>query len=95
VIDAVSLVEASLFVLAALAAAYLVRPALTARPAPSADPRAGLEASRASVLRALHDLDLDWATGKLSDADYAAQRASLEGEAAAIGRRLRGGETDR
>jgi hypothetical protein len=90
VIDAASLVDAALFVIAALAAVYLVRPALTPRPAPSADPRVGLEASRAAVLRALHDLDLDWATGKLSEADYAAQRAALEGDAATIGRRLSG-----
>jgi len=82
------MIDALLFIIAALAAVYLVRPALGSRPVPSADPRATLEASRAAVLRALHNLELDWATGKLSDADYRAQRASLEGEAAAIGRRL-------
>lgn len=82
------MMDALFFVFAAMAAVYLVRPALESRPVPSADPRATLETSRAAVLRALHDLELDWATGKLSDEDYRAQRASLEGEVAAIGRRL-------
>lgn len=82
------MIDALVFVLAACAAAYLVRPALRPRPLPSGDPRARLLASRAAALRALHDLELDWATGKLSARDYAAQRAALEGEAAAIGRSL-------
>jgi len=93
-IDGARLVESALFVVAALAAAYLVRPVMTPRPVPPADPRVGLEASRAAVMRALHDLELDWATGKLSDLEYEAQRATLEGEAAAIGRRLSGAEAE-
>lgn len=93
-IDGALLVESALFVVAALAAAYLVQPAVRPQPVPPADPRVGLEAARAAVMRALHDLELDWATGKLSDADYGAQRAMLEGEAAAIGRRLAGGEAE-
>ncbi len=88
------MIEAVLFVIAALAGIYLVRPAFRRQAIPASDPRASLDAGRAAVLRALHDLDLDWATGKLSDEDYRAQRAALESDAAALTRRLAGLEPE-
>ncbi len=78
------MIEVALFVIAAVAGIYLVRPALRRQPIPARDPRASAQAARAALLRALHDLDLDWATGKLSDQDYQAQRAALESDAAAL-----------
>jgi len=78
------MMEAALFAAAGLIAAYVLAPAFRRIPAPAADRRATLEAAQAAALRALHDLELDWATGKLSDEDYRAQRATLEAEAAAI-----------
>ncbi len=82
------MMEATLFAAAALIAAYVLAPAFRRMPAPAADRRAALTAAKGAALRALHDLELDWATGKLSDEDYRAQRATLEAEAAAIIRQL-------
>ncbi|MGH2402846.1 MAG: hypothetical protein ACRDGN_00135 [bacterium] len=82
------MIEIALFGAAVLLALYLLQPAMRPSSEPRQDPRAALEAGRAVALRALHDLELDWATGKLSDEDYRAQRAALESEAAAIARRL-------
>lgn len=84
------MIEAILFAAAAVIALYLLAPAFRRTAVPAADPRAALQAARSVALRALHDLDLDWETGKLSDDDYRAQRAALEAEAAAIGRQLAG-----
>lgn len=86
------MIEAVLFAAAAVIALYLLAPTFRRTAVPLADPRAALQAARSAALRALHDLDLDWETGKLSDDDYRAQRAALEAEAAAIGRRLAGEE---
>jgi hypothetical protein len=83
------MIEAALFAVVALIAAYLLGPVVRGAPIPPTDSRAALEAARETSLRALHDLELDWATGKLSDADYTAQRAALEAEAAAILRQLK------
>jgi hypothetical protein len=85
------MIEVALFAVAALIAAYLLVPVFRGAPAPTEDTRAAIEAAREASLRALHDLDLDWTTGKLSDADYAAQRAALEAEAAAIVRQSSSG----
>lgn len=82
------MIEFALFVAAALLALYLLQPAMRRGPAAEGDPRAALQAGRAAVLRALHDLDLDRATGKLSEEEYRLQRGALEAEAAAITRRL-------
>lgn len=82
------MIEVALFAAAAVIALYLLAPAFRRTAVPLADPRAALQAARSVALRALHDLDLDWETGKLSDDDYRAQRSALEAEAAAIGRRL-------
>lgn len=86
------MIEAALFVVAVLAALYVLGPAFRGEAIPAGDPRAALEAARAVALRSLHDLELDWATGKLSDEDYQAQRAVLDAEAAAVIRRLRESE---
>lgn len=82
------MIEIALFVAAALIALYLLQPTMRRTAVPASDTRTALEAGRSTALRALHDLDLDRATGKLSDEDYRTQRAVLEAEAAAIGRRL-------
>lgn len=82
------MMDAALFAIVAVIGAYLLRPVFRGAPVPPASSRAALEAARDASLRALHDLELDLATGKLSDADYAAQRAALEAEAAAILRQL-------
>jgi hypothetical protein len=81
-------IEALFLAVALLCAAYLLAPAFRAADAGASDPRAALEAARDASLRALRDLDLDWATGKLSGEDYRSQRAVLEAEAAAVARRL-------
>ena len=82
------MIEVAVFVVAVLVAVFVLVPAFRRTAVPAADPRADLEAARSAALRALHDLDLDWATGKLSDDDYRAQRATLEAEAATVMRRL-------
>lgn len=89
------MIEIALFTVAVLAAAYLLVPAFRSEAVASGDPRAALEAARAVALRSLHDLELDWATDKLSDEDYQAQRAALDAEAAVIMRRLREHEAKR
>lgn len=82
------MIEVLFLAVAVLCAVYLLAPAFRATGVAASDPRAVLEAGRTAALRALHDLDLDWATGKLSEEDYRSQRASLEAEAAAVARRL-------
>ena len=82
------MIEAAFFAVVALAALYLLAPTFRRTAIPSADPRTTLEAARAAALQSLHYLDLDWATGKLSEDDYRAQRAALEAEAVAIVRQL-------
>lgn len=83
------MMEVGFFAVAALAAAYLLAPVFRPAPLPGDDPRAALEAAPAAALRSLRDLELDAATGKLSEDDYRAQRAVLEAELAAVLRRLR------
>ena len=85
------MIEAVFFIVAALAAAYLLTPAFQRTGVPEVDPRVSLEAAQAAALRSLHDLDLDWGVGKLSDDDYRAQRAALEADLAAIVRQMPGG----
>lgn len=82
------MIEAAFFVVAVLAAVYLLAPTFRRTAVPSVDPRTSLEAARFAALQSLHNLDLDWHTGKLSEDDYRAQRAALEAEAAAILRQL-------
>lgn len=82
------MIEALFFAVAVLCAVYLLAPAFRPADVGASDPRAALEAARDASLRALHDLDLDWATGKLSEEDYRSQRGALEAEAAAVARRL-------
>jgi hypothetical protein len=80
--------EAVFVLVALLAAAYLLAPVYRRTDLPVEDPRTSLEAARAAALRSLHDLELDWGTGKLSDDDYRSQRAVMEAELAAIVRRM-------
>ncbi len=49
---------------------------------------ADLQAAREAKLREIRDAELDYATGKLSESDYAAIDAGLRAEAVAILRRL-------
>lgn len=88
------MIDAALFVAAVLLALYLLAPTRRGAALPHTDPRAALEAARSAALRSLHDLELDRATGKLSEADYLAQRNALEAEAAEAARRL-GAEGER
>jgi membrane protein implicated in regulation of membrane protease activity len=81
-------IEAVFFLVVASAAAYLLAPMFRRTEVPSPDPHRALEAAQASALRSLYDLELDWGTGKLSDEDYRIQRAALEGELAAIVRKM-------
>lgn len=82
------MIELALFVAAGVIAVYLLAPTTRRAAVPEGDPRAALEAGRAAVLRALRDLELDWATAKLAEEDYRSQRQSLEAEAAAIARQI-------
>lgn len=82
------MIEVLFFIVAALIAAYLLAPAFRSLEFPEADPHDALEAAGDATLRALHDLDLDWQTGKLSERDYRATRATLESEASEIFRQL-------
>jgi hypothetical protein len=81
-------IEAVFVLVALLAAVYLLAPVYRRTEVPVEDPRTSLEAARAAALRSLHDLELDWGTGKLSDDDYRSQRAVMEAELAAIVRRM-------
>ncbi|MDQ7858419.1 MAG: hypothetical protein QN174_09685 [Armatimonadota bacterium] len=82
------MIEALLLLLSVTAAAYLLAPAFRRGPIGRTDPRTALENARVAAVQSLRDLELDWQTGKLSDEDYRAQRATLEAELAAVGRRL-------
>lgn len=84
------MIEVFFFTAAVLIAAYLLAPAFQSLKIPEADPRVALEAASDAALRALHDLDLDWQTGKLSERDYRAERVTLEAEALEALRRLAG-----
>ncbi len=76
-------------VLAAAAALWVLAP--LRRPAVAAEEeteREGLLRERDSISRSLRDLELDRATGKLSDADYAVLAARYRARALAVLRRL-------
>jgi len=66
------MIAAVMIVLAAAAAAFVLAPLRSPAPPPVRRvERERLLLEREAILRALHDLDLDRATGKISDADYA------------------------
>ena len=50
--------------------------------------QADLEAAKEAKLREIRDLELDWRTGKLSDADYRAQDRTLRAEAIVLLKRI-------
>jgi membrane protein implicated in regulation of membrane protease activity len=81
-------IDVIFFLVVASAAAYLLAPVFRRIEVPSPDRDDALEAAQAAALRSLQDLELDWGTGKLSDEDYRAQRAAVEGELAAIVRKM-------
>jgi hypothetical protein len=56
--------------------------------APQSAEMAELQAARDAKYREIRDAELDYATGKLSDADYAAVDGALRAEAIEILRRL-------
>lgn len=76
--------------LLALVGYLIARPLLKqSRPQPErGDPAAGLLAERERLLAALRDLELDHATGKVGDEDYAHQRPLLVAQGAAVLRQL-------
>lgn len=77
------MIAAVLIVLAAACAAAILAPLRRPRPVPPvAADLAALRAARDAALRSLADLELDRATGKVGDADYAALR--VRGEAQAL-----------
>ncbi|HET6616974.1 MAG TPA: hypothetical protein VFH69_04115 [Gemmatimonadota bacterium] len=75
-----------------LAAVWLaVWPLFVARAAPRADAeieRQELEAEKARLLQEIHELDLDYETGKLSDDDYRTIEARLKGKAVEVMQRI-------
>lgn len=54
----------------------------------AAGPDEQLTQERDTILNAVRDLDFDYATGKLTDEDYAAQRAALMARGAAVLKQL-------
>ncbi len=50
--------------------------------------RAELEAEKGRLLGEIHELELDYATGKLSDEDYRAIEARLKGRAVEVMKRI-------
>ena len=75
-----------------LAAVWLALwPLFVARTAPRPDAeieRQELEAEKARLLQEIHELELDYETGKLSDADYRAIEARLKGKAVEVMQRI-------
>ena len=75
-----------------LAAVWLALwPLFVARAAPRPDAeieRQELEAEKARLLREIHELELDYQTGKLSDDDYRAIEARLKGKAVEVMQRI-------
>ena len=75
-----------------LAAVWVaVWPLFAARAAPESDAdveRGELEAEKGRLLQEIHELDLDHATGKLSEEDYRAIEARLKARAVDVMQRL-------
>jgi hypothetical protein len=68
----------------AAVAFYVSRPLLKARRSDADDDTLSLEAQRESLYTQIKELDLDHATGKVNDDDYARLRVDLVSEAAAV-----------
>jgi hypothetical protein len=90
------MIAGTMIVLAAAAALWVLAPLFAARaprdtaagPAPPDQERERLLRDRDAAARALRDLELDRATGKLSDADYADLSAQYRAQARAVLDRL-------
>lgn len=88
------MIAGAMIVLAAAAALWVLAPLFEARPpgdagaAPPDQERERLLRDRDAASRALRDLELDRATGKLSDADYADLAAQYRARARAVLGRL-------
>lgn len=59
---------------------------------PEAIERSELEAEKARLLKEIHELELDYETGKLSDADFAELEGRLKGRAVEVMKALDGVE---
>jgi hypothetical protein len=83
-----------LLVLVVLAAAVTILSGPLRRPGPPSEPEApddgvaALEAAREAKYREIRELELDFKTGKLSEADFEALDGSLRAEAVEILKRL-------
>ena len=78
----------TLLLLAAVVAVVSHPLRLARREAPETALRAELEAAREAKYREIRDAELDYRTGKMSDADYHAVDSGLRAEAVEILRRL-------
>jgi hypothetical protein len=84
-------VEALLIILALAVVVWVVSGPLRHGEDPElveAGSRAALEAAKEAKYREIRDAELDWRTGKLSDADYREQDRRLRAEAVEILREL-------
>ena len=72
------------FVLLMICAYLIARPFLLPQLALATGDTAQLEEERARLLGMLHDLDMEFSTGKLAEVEYAAQRERREAELATI-----------
>jgi hypothetical protein len=92
-------VPAAILTLMLLAAVMAVvsRPLLVARKPEESDTpkRSELEAEREAKYREIRDAELDYRTGKLSQADYEAVNGALRAEAVEILNKLESSEGDR
>jgi len=77
-----------MLVLAAAAAVFVLAPLRTGTRASRDEDREDLLRDRETAYRSLRDLDLDYATGKVSARDYADLRARYEDRVLAVLRRL-------
>jgi hypothetical protein len=69
---------------------YVSRPLVQSRRTPDSSAVLSLEAQRESLYTQIKELDLDHATGKVNDEDYARLRADLVAQAAAVLKQIDG-----
>ena len=83
--------QAAAFVLAAFAALFLALPLRTTRSRPASKEVSGLALEREILYESIHDLDHDFETGKLDEADFKALREELRNDAIELMRREKAG----